>query len=93
MIMKILETTKYEGVDIVLHGGARYLTQRSIEVVADGGHFIDLGKPSEMEKLQSTYYTSTKSNIAVSVVGTCTHLTTPRNLYFYFILLFYLNLY
>lgn len=51
----------------MLHSGIRALTQRSMEIVAEGGHFIDLGKPSEMEKLQGSHL-SFKSNVAKSTI-------------------------
>lgn len=52
----------------MLHGGIRALTQASKHLVAEGGHFLDLGKASEMENLQSDSHQSAKSNIAYSTI-------------------------
>jgi NADPH:quinone reductase-like Zn-dependent oxidoreductase len=63
-----MDITHGEGVHLVLHSGARILTQRSIDVVATGGHLIDLGKTSKLEQLKPGYFELQRENIGFSKV-------------------------
>eukprot|EP00026_Physarum_polycephalum_P000013 Phypoly_transcript_00013.p1 GENE.Phypoly_transcript_00013~~Phypoly_transcript_00013.p1 ORF type:complete len:3714 (+),score=596.07 Phypoly_transcript_00013:46-11187(+) len=80
-IDEIAKMTHGLGVHVVLHSGPRALAQSSMDLVRDGGHFIDLGKTHALEKLQTKPVT-TRLNVSHSIVEL-------RHLYFHSPVLFH----
>ena len=68
---EIIDITHGEGVHVVLHNGSQILTQRSVDVVAHGGHFVYFGKADELEKLQNGFVRpeSLRENISFNTVN------------------------